>query len=139
MFRLQVGVRRFRIVTVSILCLLVTAPALLCAQPPGVGSIEGLVTSQGGTIRLGGAQIVIRDAANREIATIVSESDGHFRLTAVPEGKYTVTAALEGFATMKAVVVVTADHATERSLDLPIATVTQTVEVTASASIVSAA
>lgn len=139
MFRLQVGVRRFRIVTVSILCLLVTAPALLCAQPPGVGSIEGLVTSQDGTIRLGGARIVIRDAANREIATIVSESDGHFRLTAVPEGKYTVTAALEGFATMKAVVVVTADHATERSLDLPIATVTQTVEVTASASIVSAA
>ena len=50
-----------------------------------------------------------------------------------------MTAALEGFATMKAVVVVTADHATERSLDLPIATVTQTVEVTASASIVSAA
>ena len=83
MFRLQVGVRRFRIVTVSILCLLVTAPALLCAQPPGVGSIEGLVTSQDGTIRLGGARIVIRDAANREIATIVSESDGHFRLTAV--------------------------------------------------------
>ena len=53
MFRLQVVVRRFRFVVCSILCVLVTAAAPLFAQSSGVGSIEGVVTSQGGTIRLG--------------------------------------------------------------------------------------
>jgi hypothetical protein len=138
-FRLQVVARRFKIVAFSILCVLVTAAAPLFAQSSGVGSIEGVVTSQGGTIRLGGAQIVVRDAGNQEVATILSEGDGHFRVTALPEGKYALTVALEGFSTLKAVVTVTPDRATERSFDLPIATVTQTVEVMAPASIVSAA
>ena len=71
---------------------------------------------------------------------MLSEGDGRFRFTALQEGKYTLTASLEGFATARAaVVVVAADVTTERSLDLPLATLTQTVEVMAPASIVSAA
>ena len=49
------------LVGVSVLCLLLTAAPLL-AQSSGVGTIEGFVTTQGGTIRLGGAQIVVRNA-----------------------------------------------------------------------------
>jgi len=99
------------------------------AQQPGGGVIEGFVTTQTGTIRLGGAQVVLHNSANQEVSTVLSEGDGRFRFTALQEGKYTLTASLEGFATARAAVVVAADIPTERSLDLPLATLTQTVEV----------
>jgi hypothetical protein len=137
--RLQQVVRRSALAGFSVLCVLVMASAPLQAQSSGVGSIEGVVTTQSGTIRLGGAQLVVRDATNQEVATILSEGDGHFRVTALPPGKYTLTAALEGFAMAKVAVVVTADHVTDRSFDLPIATFSQTVVVMAPVSIVSAA
>ena len=118
---------------------LLAAAAQPRAQQTGVGVIEGFVTTQSGTIRLGGAQVVVHNSSNQEVSTVLSDGDGHFRFTALHEGKYTLTAALEGFAMAKASAVVTSDATTERSLDLPLATLTQTVEVMAPASIVSAA
>src|SRR5260370_23897085 len=114
-------------------------PAVAQPRPDRAGAIEGVVTTQGGTIRLGGAQVVVRDATNQEMATILSDGTGAFRITALPEGKYTLTASLDGFSMAKASVVVTADGVTQRSFDLPIATVTQTVELMAPTSIVSSA
>jgi hypothetical protein len=108
-------------------------------QQAGVGVIEGFVTTQTGTIRLGGAQVVVHSSSNQEVASVLSDGDGHYRFTALQEGRYTVTASLDGFAMVKATVVVTASATAERSLDLPIATVTQTVEVMAPTSVVSAA
>jgi hypothetical protein len=118
---------------------LLAAAAQPRAQQTGVGVIEGFVTTQSGTIRLGGAQVVVHNSSNQEVSTVLSDGDGHFRFTALHEGRYTLTAALEGFAMAKASAVVTSDATTERSLDLPLATLTQTVEVMAPASIVSAA
>jgi Carboxypeptidase regulatory-like domain/TonB dependent receptor len=109
------------------------------AQQAGGGVVEGFVSTQSGTIRLGGAQIVLHNAANQEVSSVLSDGDGHYRFTALQAGKYTVTASLEGFAVARAPVIVAADVVTERSLDLPLATMTQTVEVMAPASIVSAA
>jgi hypothetical protein len=105
----------------------------------GVGAIEGLVTTQNGTIRLGGAQIVVRNAANQEVASATSEGDGHFRVTTLFEGKYTVIATLEGFAMGRTPVAVASDKTAEVNINLPLATYTQTVEVVAPTSIVSAA
>src|SRR5262249_6752041 len=79
------------------------------------------------------------DARNQEVATLMSEGDGQFHLTALPEGKYTITASLEGFSTSKTVVVVPAGRAAEVNIDLALATVTQTVEVVAPMTVVSAA
>ena len=121
-----------------IACLLAFAPARALAQQAG-GVVEGFVTTQTGTIRLGGAQVVLHNSLNQEVGSVLSEGDGRFRFTALQEGKYTLTASLEGFAVVRAAVAVTPDATTERSLDLPLATLTQTVEVMAPASIVSAA
>ena len=129
---------RYRFIVLLIACVLVGA-AQASAQPSGAGVVEGFVTTQSGTIRLGGAQVVVHNSANQEVATILSDGDGHFRFAALHEGKYTLTASLEGFALTKASVAVTSDATTERSLDLPLATLTQTVEVRAPASIVSSA
>jgi TonB dependent receptor/Carboxypeptidase regulatory-like domain len=130
---------RFRLIVLFGACVLLTAAAQPRAQQSGVGVIEGFVTTQGGTIRLGGAQVVVHNSSNQEVSTVLSDGDGHFRFTALHEGKYTLTAALEGFAMAKATAAVASDTTTERSLDLPLATLTQTVEVMAPASIVSAA
>ena len=120
-------------------CLLGLAAAHPSAQQGGGGVVEGLVSTQSGTIRLGGVQVVLHDAANQEVASVLSDGDGHYRFTALQSGKYTLTASLEGFAVARAAIVVAPDATTERSLDLPLATLTQTVEVMAPAAIVSAA
>ena len=130
---------RSRFIVVAIACVLLVAAAHPRAQQPGGGVIEGFVTTQSGTIRLGGAQVVLHNSSNQEVSSVLSDGDGHFRFTALQEGKYTLTAALEGFAVAKVAAVVMSDTTTARSIDLPLATLTQTVEVMAPASIVSAA
>jgi hypothetical protein len=135
-------VRQIRTAVLSLVTLLLavhTVGAQTRAPKAGAGVIEGVVSTQGGTIRLGGAQVVVRDATSQEIATLLSDGDGHYRVGALMEGKYVVTATLEGFAMAKAAAVVTADGTTQVPLDLPIANITQTVEVVAPVSIVSAA
>lgn len=114
-------------------------PAAGQARPPGAGTIEGVVTTQGGTIHLAGARIVVHDAGSQEIASALSEGDGHFRITALPEGSYTVTVTLEGFASSKSPAVVRAQKPSTLSLDLAIATMAQTIEVVAPMAIVSSA
>ena len=122
-----------------LMCLVGLAAARPLAQQSGGGVIEGFVSTQNGTIRLGGAQVVVHNSSNQEVSSVLSDGDGHYRFTALQEGRYTLTAVLEGFAVARAAVVVAPDATTERSLDLPLATLTQTVEVMAPASIVSAA
>ncbi|MCU1382957.1 MAG: Outer rane receptor for ferrienterochelin and colicin, partial [Acidobacteria bacterium] len=127
-----------RLLLVISVCLLWLAGARPLAQQGG-GVLEGFVSTQSGTIRLGGALVVVHNSSNQEVGSVLSDGDGHFRFSALQEGKYTLTASLEGFAVARAAVSVAADATTERSMDLPLATLTQTVEVMAPASIVSAA
>jgi len=48
-----------------VVILLSAAPALAQVRPARAGMIDGVVTTQGGTIRLGGAQIVVLDGGGR--------------------------------------------------------------------------
>jgi carboxypeptidase family protein/TonB-dependent receptor-like protein len=110
-----------------------TAPAV----SRGVGAVTGVVTTQNGTIRLGGAQVVIRDATDTAIATVLSEGDGQFRVVALPAGTYRVVVALDGFDTATLQVAVMSDKPAELAIDLPIAAIAQVVDVVATASVVS--
>ncbi|MBW8861321.1 MAG: carboxypeptidase regulatory-like domain-containing protein, partial [Acidobacteria bacterium] len=60
------------------------------------GTIDGYVTTQGRTIPLGGAQVVVRNGLNDEIAAVLTEADGHFRVVVLPDGRYRVAATLAG-------------------------------------------
>jgi hypothetical protein len=113
------------------------AAAAAQSRPAAGGVIDGVVTTQSGSIRLGGAQVVVRDTSDREIATLLSEGDGHFRVVALPPGTYRVLVTLEGFEPGTVQVVVAADKIAETSLDLPIATISQVVEVVGTKTIVS--
>ena len=127
----------FRTSAALLVCLLAPLPAAAQPRVGTAGVIDGMVSTQGGTIRLGGAQVVVRDAMNHDVVTTLSEGDGHFRVIALPEGRYRVAAALAGFETVSAAVAVTADRTSGVMLDLPIAAISQTVEVVGTTSIVS--
>ncbi len=87
---------------------------------------------------LGGARVIVHDTQNREVSSIIADGNGQFRVPSLPEGTYTVTAALEGFALTKATVRVAAGSQASVSIDLPLAILRHTVEVVAPSAIVSA-
>jgi len=126
-----------RAVPLFIAGFLAAAPGMAQTRAATPGVIDGFVTSQGRAVPLGGAQVVVRNALNDEVATVVSEGDGHFRVVALPDGRYRVTATLAGFERTEATATVTAGETADVRLDLPIAAISQTVEVVGSQSGVS--
>jgi hypothetical protein len=118
----------------------VAIPAMLSAQarPEAAGVVNGVVATQAGSVKLGGAQVVIRDAAGRELASVLSGGDGQFHIPDVPPGKYTVVVSLEGFVPADVSVTVPGQLG-PLAIDLAIATLTATVDVVAPAAIVSSA
>jgi hypothetical protein len=99
------------------------------------GTIDGYVTTQGKTIPLGGAQVVVRNALNDEVATVLTEADGHFRVVALPDGRYRVSVTLAGFEATTVPAAVGAGGTATLAIDLPIASISQTVEVVGSAGV----
>src|SRR5205809_7865089 len=62
--------------------------------------VTGIVTdAQGGV--LPGVTITVTNAESGVMRTIVTETDGRFRLGGVPPGRYTLTAQLTGFANVE--------------------------------------
>ena len=98
------------------------------AQP--TATIEGVVTTQGGTIRLAGSLITLRDAS-ADVATATADAEGHYTFADVKPGAYQVVASLEGFDTKTSPVTVAAGQKLALSLDLPVAGVAERVEVSA--------
>ena len=134
---------RSRLILVLLACLRCgCAPPCRAAQPPpGGGVIEGFVTTQSGTIRLGGAQVVLHNSSNQEVATVLSDGDGRFRFTALQEGQIHADRVARRFRAWRA-----PRSSCRRRRARPNARstcrsppLTQTVEVMAPASIVSAA
>ena len=107
-------------------------PISVRAQTPTMktGRVQGAVTTQGGTVRLAGSLVTLRDG-DRELAKQVADGDARFRFDEVPEGRVQATASLEGFTTVTVNVVVSAGKLAEASLDLPIAGIAESVEVVA--------
>jgi hypothetical protein len=131
----------FRLILIFIAAALMPSPLSAQARPQrmGVGTIEGVVTTQEGTIRLGGARVVIQDATGQEVASALTEGDGHFRMTTLAEGAFMVVATLDGFALGKKAVRVASDSTVDVAIDLPLAAVNQTIEVVAPMAVVTAA
>ena len=109
------------------------------AQAPGAqrGAIDGHVTALNGTVRLPGARIDVRDVTNQEVALLRSEGDGHFRVEGLADGTYRIVVALEGFASAAATATVAGGRSPDLSIDLTIAALSDTIDVVASAAIVS--
>jgi len=128
-----------RTIHLALAALLVTSPAAAAQTRATPGTIDGYVTTQGKTIPLGGAQVVVRNGLNDEIGTVLTEADGHFRIAVLPDGRYRVAVTLAGFEPTTVQASVTAGATTNVAVDLPIAAISQTVEVVGSAGIATGA
>jgi carboxypeptidase family protein/TonB-dependent receptor-like protein len=106
------------------------------AQPPRTGVLQGTITTQG-TVRLPGAEVVVTDAADKKVASILSDGDGHFSFVGLAPGRYKVSAALASFVTTAAVAEVAAGRSADVTIDLAIEGITQSVEVVAASPVVS--
>jgi hypothetical protein len=104
---------------------------------PLSGVIDGIVTTQNGTIPLGGALVVVQDQSGRELTSLSSDGAGEFHVADLPPGTYTIAVSLEGFVTARATTAI--PRATKLTIDLAIASLSDTVEVVAPATIVSTA
>jgi len=132
--------RFFRQATLVILFGVLGATALpqaaVAQAQSSTGTLNGTVSTQRGTIRLGGAAVSVHDPIDKEVASALSDGDGRFHVDGLLPGKYTVTATLDGFVSASASVSVTAGTARDVELDLAIANLTATVDVVAPAAIV---
>ena len=117
--------------TILIVVVCALCPALARAQA-NTGELQGLVTTQAGEVRLPGAVVIVKDASDQQVAQVLCAEDGQFRVPDLPAGKYRVFASLAGFDERRADAEVIAGKTTNLSLDLAIASISQTVEVVAS-------
>ena len=134
--RAQSAAARVPQVALVALALFVAAPVSVCAQGK-LGTIQGSVTTQKGSVRLPGALVTLRDLSGREMANQLADADGRFRFADLPEGRYRVSASLDGFQGTDVSVALAAGRSTEQSIDMPIASVSETVEVVAPSTVVS--
>lgn len=125
---------------VSLLLWFALVPAIAGAQAPGTppktGVIQGVVTTQG-TVRLPGADVVVKNSADKQVAEILSGEDGYFSVVGLQPGKYKVSASLASFVTTTMPAEVAVGRSTDITIDLPIEGIAQTVEVVATSPVVS--
>src|ERR1700716_2124642 len=106
---------------------------LLCAAETRAsvfGDIQGLVVDQQ-QHALTGAQVVLRAQTSSYSQAVKTDSAGAFSFRAVPIGEYLVTVESNGFARFEQSVIVLSDRTTVLRVQLKIAPVSQTVQVTA--------
>jgi hypothetical protein len=125
----------------SNLARLVVALALICSAAPRrgeastdpPGGIQGTVSTLDGSVKLPGATVTVVGAVGDTVSEQVSGDEGRFTIPDLPPGRYRVRASLEGFQPIETAAVVAAGGLVTLTLDLPIAAVSESVEVVARA------
>jgi outer membrane receptor protein involved in Fe transport len=108
-----------------VLCLLIV-PALAA----DTGTLRGIVHDPQHR-PLPGAEIVLRGALSK---TVVSDANGEFQLNDMPEGIYTVAVSAQGFQPLQKQVTVTSAKTPVLHLELELATISSSVEVSGATS-----
>jgi len=139
-------VRRLLLVTACLFAF--TAPAFPQAASPAPpaaqrsstaaqprSAIAGVVSTQNGTIPLGGAFVSLLTRTG-EVANYTADADGGFHFDNIADGTYNVVATLDGFETVTIPVVVSGGQSAAVKADLRIAAVSERVDVVAPTTIV---
>src|SRR5437667_613147 len=126
--------RRLRLV-VPLGVLLCGAPSFAFAQID-TGSINGIATDQSGAA-LAGVTITITSLTTGQVRTVVTNEQGRYQVSALQPSHYSVKAELQGFATvLRPDVTVNVGSTVDINVSLGLATVVETVTVSAQAPLV---
>ncbi len=106
--------------------------SLATAQGNPTGTISGRVVQQDGAV-LPGVTVSATSPALQGARTVTSSTNGDFILPFLPPGDYTVTFELSGFKTIEQTTKVAAAQTVPLDITLDIATVTETITVSAQA------
>jgi hypothetical protein len=134
----------------ALLLMLITAlgasaqPASQPARPRTVttvsgGVIQGVVSTQNGTIPLGGVLVSLSSPRTTQVMTVMSEGDGSYRFEGLEAGDYRVSASLDGFDPRALDLKIAYNQTVEASIDLAIAGVAERVDVVAPQTVVPSA
>jgi hypothetical protein len=104
------------------------------AVPPARASIRGVVTTQGGEVRLPGVTLALETGGpeareGQPLARTVSDEEGRFELVGLPPGPCRLTASLDGFRDLEKEAGLEAGRTLELELDLELAAVAETLSV----------
>jgi carboxypeptidase family protein/TonB-dependent receptor-like protein len=116
--------------SLALVCWIFT-PRIAFAQTKA-GVVQGFVSTQNGSVRLPGAEVIVKDATDLDVAMLMTDADGHYRTDPLVPGKYRIVASLSGFDAIAVAVDVAGDKTLDVSIDLPITKISQTVTVVAS-------
>src|SRR5690349_24491064 len=125
----------FQVALAALVVFIGLSSAWAQSAPAPTGVIQGTVSTQSGSVKLPGVVVSIRGASDQEVAQLVSNEDGQFAASDLAPGRYRVLASLDGFQSVEGEAVVTAGGTATIALDLPIAAVSEHVEVKAAAPI----
>jgi len=116
------------------LALFVTIASLLSVGQQLTGTLTGTTEDTTGAV-VPNAKVTMRNELNNDTRTTVSNDGGHFTVTAILPGTYTVTVEATGFKQWKqsGVVFTQGDNRTLSQIALQVGTVTETVDVSADA------
>jgi iron complex outermembrane receptor protein len=123
---------------VSVLCalaLVLTAVTPYLTAQTNTAAVAGTVLDQAGQL-LPNATVTIKNEATGAIRTAMTGRDGHFKADGVPTGFYTISVSAAGFETSnKTEVEVALGKSDDLSISLAVGSVSQSVEVRATASL----
>jgi len=98
------------------------------ALSAGAGTLRGIVHDPQHR-PLPGAQVALHGPSSNLIKSVLSDANGEFQVSDVPEGAYTITVSAQGFRSLEQPVTVAAGKAPVLHLQLELAAVNATVEV----------
>jgi hypothetical protein len=122
---------RLALFVVPVLAVLLALPGTTYAQRM-TGDISGIVVDESGGV-IPGADVTLTNQASRAVRRSVTNADGFFAFAAVPAATYTVTVSIQGFNTYEVtgIPLGAGDSRSLREIRLAVATVAETVSVTA--------
>ncbi len=116
----------------ALACVLALSAAPLYSQQMGTGTIDGRIVDATGAV-LPGVSVTIANAETGLSRTVVTDENGRFRVPLLPVGRYVLTTELAGFQSLRrdGLVLTVGQQQSLGDLTIEVATVEETVTVTA--------
>ncbi len=117
-----------RLITVSVLAAVLLVVGSSPAQNANTGAVVGVVSDPSGAV-IANAAIELRDLATNTVRTTATNANGRYNFASVLPGKYSITAAAQGFQKSSTVITVEVSKSYTVNLAMKVGQAEQVVEV----------